>query len=276
VNPVRGVLRHLAAPEALVATVGPVPFEYDFASLVDGFGPLVPHEDFVGNPVHAALALCAVLGLAARWRRVGPRARWAVPSLVAAWVLFHAVFRDNAYLGRLQLPLFALWPAFLAVVPRGAWPARVTGAAAAAAVALALWVGVRNHARPPLAAEVGPRTLTYYRTFGAERPRTLQLEVMKVAERTECRRIGIFMGENGFDYPLTWLSMLRGAEVRHLLAADPWPCLVYAEPGSWPGWGLERPDVALSPAQWTLAGVFGGTPYLFVRKPAAPGSRAAE
>ena len=128
VNPVRGVLRHLPAPEALLSAVGPVPFEYASSSLVAGFGALVPHEDFVGNPVHAALALCAVLALATRWRAVSPRGRWAVASLVAAWVLFHAVFRDNGYVSRLQLPLFALWPAFLAVIPRGAWPARLTGA----------------------------------------------------------------------------------------------------------------------------------------------------
>jgi hypothetical protein len=276
VNSVRGALRHLPAPDELLSALGPMPFEYVSSSLVAGFGPLVPHEDFVGNPVHAALAVCALLAVIGRWRTVPARGRWAVTSLVCAWVIFHASFRDNEFLTRLQLPLFALWPAFLVAVPRGEWPARLTRWSAAIALGLALWVGVSNYARPPFASDTGPTELMYYRTFGGERPRALQLAALKLADETGCRRIAIFMGENGFDYPITWMAMRRGSEVRHLLTGDAWPCVIYSEPGSWPGWGLQRPEIELNQAEWTLVGAYRGTPYLFARKRFEPQPRASD
>jgi hypothetical protein len=54
---------------------------------------------------------------------------------------------------------------------------------------------------------------------------------LAVAERLGCSRIGLFIGGDSFDYPLTWRAMQRGIEVRHYFGADAWPCVVFTDRG---------------------------------------------
>ena len=42
------------------------------------------------------------------------------------------------------------------------------------------------------------------------------------------------IGEDGYDYPLTWRAMERGFEVRHVLGPDPWPCVLVSDRGGPP------------------------------------------
>jgi len=44
-----------------------------------------------------------------------------------------------------------------------------------------------------------------------------------------CRRIGLFIGGDSYDYPLTWRAMQAGMETRHVAPGDPWPCLVFTD-----------------------------------------------
>ncbi len=282
-NAIRVVFHHLPAPAWTPRPLVPHLARWG-GSLVGDLPQLIPHEDVVGNPLQVAGVLVGFAVLLARWRAVPRRARWAMACLAAAWLLFHGTLRDNPNLSRLQLPFFALAPVFLGVIPRPSVDRRrgaVTGVAAlAVAATLAGAVAAAaNELRPPLSPRQRPLTGDYYRTHTLlEEP---QATALRLARETGCRRLGIFMGESGYDYPLTWRAMQEGIEVRHAFGTAEWACLVYAEPSSFGLWRLPREPVALSPAEWTpaaanVAGVFlyrrreGGTAS---SRPAAPPSR---
>jgi hypothetical protein len=271
-NALRGMARNLSFPHALRPAIEPFPEPVAHMALAGQFGPLVPQEDVAGNPLHAALAIVA-LGAAASWARAMPRrALWAAACVAVAWVLHHAFFRDNAYASRLQVPLFGIWPMLLGVL--GAHPLRraqsvvIKGVRTVTFVAfvIALPMVLRNHSRPPLARDAGPVAEAYYRTIGAERAREAQLRTLRIASEGRCRRLALFMGESGWDYPITWQAMRAGIEVRHLVELDDWPCLIYYEPGSWEPWGVPQKTIALNPAQWIPAEPYHGMNFLFIRR----------
>ena len=113
----------------------------------------VPHEDGAGNPLAAAVALAALLVGLVRWRRLGARRHAALLCALAAWMLSAFMFRDNPWISRLHLPLFALWPLLLASlrrVARAEAPARGAGRARAGARPL------RGREEPAAPAPGGP------------------------------------------------------------------------------------------------------------------------
>lgn len=265
-NAVRGVLHHLPSPPGTPDRLEPR-LTTRTGSLVGHLPQLVAHEDVAGNPIHAAAALAAALALAPRFRRIPRRGRWAIGCAVAAWVLFHAALRDNEYLSRLQLPLFALAPAFMAALPRSRprGPASLgVAAGAVAAACLAVAVGAANALRPPLADRLEPVALDYYRSNPIVRE--AQRTALRVARASGCRRLGLFMGESGFDYPITWQALREGVEVRHVLGSAGWPCLVYVEPSSFEHWNIPREPVALGAAEWTAAAANAGGVFLYQRR----------
>jgi hypothetical protein len=158
-------------------------------------------------------------------------------AVFVAWVLFHALVRENAWVSRLQLPLFATSVALLAALSGLRPPAlRLVRPAVALAAAGALWhgysVAVANPTRPPLSTPpwAAARDWSYY----VNRPSMLARHeaALQVARRIGCRRIGLRLGEDSYDYPLTWRAMRQGMEVRHVFGSDPWPCVVVAEEGA--------------------------------------------
>lgn len=268
-NVVRGVLHHLPSPPGTPRALEPR-LTTPRGSLAGGLPQLVPHEDVVGNPLHAAAVIVATLAFARSFRRITRRGRWAIACALAAWVLVHATLRDNEYVTRLQLPLFAIAPAFMAVLPRPRprGPAIAGMAAGAiAAVSLAVAVGASNELRPPLAARTDPVALDYYRNNPLVRE--AQATALRLARTSGCRRLGLFMGESGFDYPLTWRALQEGVEVRHVFGSAEWPCLVYAEPSSFERWNIPREPVALSSAEWTPAAANPGGVFLYQRRASA-------
>jgi hypothetical protein len=74
--------------------------------------------------------------------------------------------------------------------------------------------------------------------------------------------MGLLIGEDDYDYPLTWRAMQRGIEVRHVVGPDPWPCDLVTERGHLPpdGPGVPpwRPAVRLKARSEPEAGVLGG------------------
>ncbi len=273
-NVVRGVLHHLPYPPGTPGALAPR-LTTRSGSLAGDLPQLVPHEDVVGNPLHAAAVLVAGVVFALRSRRITRRGRWAIASALGAWVLFHVTLRDNEYVTRLQMPLFAVAPAFMAVLPRPR--ARDLGAAALAAgaigaVSLAVAVGASNELRPPLAARAAPIALDYYRSNPLVRE--AQTTALRLARASGCRRLGLFMGESGFEYPLTWQALQEGIEVRHVFGSAEWPCLVYAEPSSFGFWNIRREPVALGSAEWMPAASNQGGVFLYRR--IAPASRAGD
>lgn len=245
-NLARGVLRHVPAPRAVVEAAGiPAdPWCPPGATRWTTCGRLAlrPHEDWAGNPLHLAVFAVALAVALARRRRLPACAAFAVGAAASAWVLFHVVFRDNPWIVRLELPTWVLAGAASAAVwgtrrgvakPRTRYVVAAFVAPAVAALALGLGIAVDDETRPPLGGDGSALLAGYY----VNRPLAKhgQDVALREARARGCRRIGVVLGDDGYDYPLTWRAMREGREVRHVFSgADPWPCLVFGDGGALP------------------------------------------
>jgi hypothetical protein len=229
-NLLRALTRHLPESANVLADLGGRPSAL----------PLF-HEDLAANPVQSSFAMVGIMLLVLGWRRATPRSRWAGAMVLGSWVVFQMTLRSNDWISRLETPLFALLPATM-----GGWrlvhpPALRQGILAAfAALSLAFGVAAAIHNVSRSAA----RTLTvreptedYYVNRPGQRP--MHDAALDAATRIGCRRIGLWIGEDSFDYPLTWRAMQRGIEVRHVTGPDTWPCILVSDRGPPPGGGPE-------------------------------------
>jgi hypothetical protein len=191
------------------------------------------HEDLAANPVQSVFAFAGILLLALGWKRAAPRARWAGTMVLASWVLFQMTFRSNPWISRLETPLFALLPATM-----GGWrPVRprlarqgILWLFAALALAFGLAAAIHNASRPAMRAFPARQAADdYYVNRPGQRP--MHDMALDAATRTRCGRIGLWIGEDSYDYPLTWRAMQRGIEVRHVTGPDPWPCILVSDRG---------------------------------------------
>jgi hypothetical protein len=264
VNVLRGIARHVPLPEPWTAALasaatGGCTRPWSMCAQVASRA----HEDYAGNPASVLLVAVLVLAGAARWRLLPTRAKVVLVALAGAWVLFGLVFRDNVWIARLHLPIFGLLP-----LAAGAFSRLDSGRrwlrCAAPIAGIVLWsFGLRaaycNETRPvpnTVATSLGLLPASYY----AARPEEWPSHVRAMVAITDsgCKRLGLLIGGDSYDYPFTWRAMQRGIAVRHMLGPDDWPCVVYSERGSPP---------ALAGGGWcrTLA-----DPQVFVRR--APGT----
>jgi len=182
------------------------------------------HEATAGNPLHAALIVmvCWIL-LAGRWRKLRPAAALAV-GLIAAFVLFCAIFRWQPWHTRLHLPLFVLWATVIGTVLAQIWPRRAT---AALGLFLLLTTAPEIFANP-LRSFTGT-TWNLFRTprqdlYFADLPE-LQApyhEVVQWIESHGCTEIGLGLPQGAAEYPLdVLLHNLTGTRpIRNVLAGD--------------------------------------------------------
>lgn len=216
-------------------------------------------EDYAGNLGHAIFSMGGLLLGAVRWRSLPRRAQLALASLPAGWLLFHAIFRDNVWLTRLQLPLFGLGA--LVLVAFGARPGRKPlGEIALAPIMMLLTAYAalavsRNQSRMPsvdprdLAFAASPAAYYVFAPSGVEAAHAAALEALRASG---CPRLGMYLGVDSYDYPLAWRAMQAGAEVRHVMAPDDWPCLVFSDRGTPPprpsggAWRALGPSVYLA------------------------------
>jgi hypothetical protein len=245
-NAVRGALRNLPVPERVGDLLAP-----QRTAGCDRPGRLclrlnrLAHEDRAGNPALAILALAAAALAAVRWRSLHGRARLGAAALVAGWVLFHALLRDNAWITRLQLPAVVLVVASLGAFPRRGWGSiGRLGLAAFVAVAFALGVraatqNLQRPLQPWWSVRLGGAPSAYY-TGGPVGLGAMHGQVLRALERSGCTRLGLFIGADSYDYPLTWRAMQRGIRVRHVVGPQDWPCAVWSDRGQPPA----RPDGA--------------------------------
>ncbi len=234
-NVARGAARHLPIPDALETAIVPANGTIGCSVPATGcFGyRVLPHEDYVGNPAHAALALLLLLLAAVRWKALRPRARVTAAGVLLAWVGFHLLFRDNVWISRLQLPLFALESLLIVAIPAFAPRTLARFVPLGVAVALSaagIWTSVLNQTRPPLnlsAAQAG-----FHGNYYASSDPLLGKQhdvVLQALQGLGCRRLGLVLGGDSYDYPLTWRAMQMGAEVRHRIGDDPWACVVFVD-----------------------------------------------
>lgn len=224
-----------------VALVRHLPTSWDILADLSGRPTALPrfHEDLAVNPVQAGFAIAGILLLVLGWRRLALRVRWAGVMVVSAWLLFQVTFRSNPWISRLETPLFGLLPATM-----GSWKLvrprllqqGILGAISALALVLGTAAAIHNAARPALRAfDAREPVSDYYINRPNQRP--MHDAALNAALRTGCRRIGITIGEDSFDYPLTWRAMKQGVEVRHVSGADPWPCILVSDQGPPPPGG---------------------------------------
>lgn len=233
----RGLARHLPMPDAitraLVPSGGVVGCPLAGSLCTDGV--LRPREDAAGNPGQVLFVCLALVAAALAWRRLAPRARLGLACVVASWVALQLVFRDNVWAARLQLPAFALAATTLVALGPGS-RRRHLGAGIAMAILAAHggYVALRNEARPvePGSMATGSSPATYYAAFAGLAPLARAHErALAALGSSGCARLGLYIGEDSYDYPLTWRAMGTGVEVRHLVGPDPWPCLVFSDRG---------------------------------------------
>lgn len=218
-----------------VAFVRHLPGSPDILADLAGTPAALPrfHEDLAVNPVQAGFALAGILLLVLGWKRLALRTRWAGVLMVSAWLLFQVTFRSNPWISRLETPLFALLPATMGawklVRPRLAQQA-ILGAMATLALVIGVAAAIHNAPRPALQAFALREPVgDYYVNRPDQRP--MHDAALDAAVQIGCRRIGLVIGEDTFDYPLTWRAMSQGIEVRHVSGPDPWPCILVSDQG---------------------------------------------
>jgi hypothetical protein len=261
VNSARGLARHLPLPrgvESWLAAEGSIGCPPGAGLCQDSINR--PHEDLAGNPGQTLLFLAAI-GLAViRWRALSSRNRGALLALVASWVLFHALFRHNLWLARIQLPLFGLVGLALVALP-SAWTRSRLARFGTPAIALVLAaIGARAAVLDELRPVSFDRALlsqahtpvAYYFARGEELHRR-HLEALNILAASGCRHLGLVIGVDSFDYPLAWRAMQMGVEVRHLVGPglDGWaPCAAYVEDPVPPPGGAAHWVPSVVPSMW--------------------------
>jgi hypothetical protein len=260
VNAVRGIARQVPLPDALEAALAPAKTPgCPVAGNLCADSVLRFHEDSAGNVGQALLVAAALILGAIRWRRLPLRSRFALLCLPAAWLLFHALFRDNVWYARLQLPLLGLCG--LALVSFSARPGQRAcgiGALRPISILLAAYGALavcRNEVREP---KVVPQEVAFAGSASAYYVSALRgveeqhAAVLAALAATGCRKLGLFIGADSYDYPLAWRAMQAGVEVHHLVASDDWPCMVFSDQGPPP----PRPS-----GQWLQA-----RPFLYLAR----------
>jgi hypothetical protein len=259
-NIIRGAAHHLPVPTAWADALG-----MDARRLCGGSSLCTPivlnaHEDYAGNPL-TALAVVALVAVAALgWRTLRGLPRASVLVLPACWIVFHLFVRENPWVSRLQTPLVVLAPLALGAlaVRRPPYASRPSAAWFAPLVVVSVLAGANaareNMTRPPLERPWWSSPERSY--YAAALPELADDHdyALAVASETGCRALGLHIGWDSYDYPLTWRAMKRDIEVRHVVGPDAWPCVIFSDRGVPPPaagatWvATESPFVYVNPA----------------------------
>lgn len=256
-NPVRVLVHNAPCPEAtrkLLQTVG-----YQGEIITKDVFNL--QEDMIGNPYQASLffllsvmTICTGL-VTIIYRSLLPAFVLSL-SPMAAWCVFGLVVKDQGWITRLEMPLFFIIPfsfVFLGhLAGKKKWLLRssrmLIGIMAFVSLTYGVLIACKIPARPLIPhyfwGEKPGRIQTYYNN--APSLLTDHDFFMKQALARQCFRVGLVMGPDSAEYPLTWRAMTAGIETRHLRQSIPngqfvtyetvaqnseWPCMIYADDG---------------------------------------------
>jgi len=187
------------------------------------------HEDMVGNPFQAStflvLSLLTILLVFFGKTEVSSRKKFILAlSPLASWLAFGLVVKDQGWITRLQIPLFYLLPfSFISIAALGQRYRLVgmslkvfTAIVSFFSLACAFLVAANVPARPLVLShfwgEKPSRDGAYYNNANLKADHDLFLS--KVGDY-QCRNVGLVVGPDSVDYPLTWRLMRQGVEVRH-------------------------------------------------------------
>jgi hypothetical protein len=160
------------------------------------------------DPVHLLLfVLAGVLVLLSPPRFEKP-VRWFGLGVVAAFVLYCALFRWSQWSARFQIPIFVLAAAFSAVVLTRAMPRWAVNTVAGLVLLVALSLALANEPKPLITRRglqgsilVTPRDETYFFDSHREIASTF-IAAAAAARKSGCRDIGIDANLLHFEYPM--------------------------------------------------------------------------
>lgn len=260
-NPVRTLGQNLPWPEQTTQILGW--FGYHGSVITNNV--FMVSQDFIGNPIQILILLSfSLLSVLFAWCSFAEgRRRLSVLLLalcpLAAWCCFALLVRNQLWITRLQLPIFFL--STLSVVylgmllrrQRRLFPYVQFGLMALAlfSLAYASYAAVHNKTRSLDLAmfwggRVEPREIGYYNSAPIKDHHDF---FIARAAAEKCDRIGLMLGEDSVDYPLTWQLMKLGKKANHVFpgGVDAWPCMIYVAEGG-------REHVPGQGSQWLSAG----------------------
>ena len=198
------------------------------------------HHDFVGNPLQMLLmfgfTLITLALLPSALKKTKKRFPLLLLSLgpILAWISFSLIIRNQPWIARLQLPVFLLLPFAMlyisSLIKPDGWSFKWYRGVIMAVTICSLSIG-------GFAAAYNPSRPLFLSSFWGQKERKITYDwdrhnaFFKVAKKQNCKRIGMLVGGNTGDYPLTWRAMQRGMSTRHVSVddIDGWPCLIYTE-----------------------------------------------
>ena len=197
-------------------------------------GPVILHEDFVGNPLQFLAALAAVVII---WRR-----RAAFPAPVRGWaglsaasaLAFAVALKWQPWNSRLHLPLFVLACPLIGIAFEGRRRLAATWATVFCLAALpSLGVTWPRTLVGPGSVLTLPREAQRFRNHPKLHP--VYAAAADVVRDMRCARVGLVLDWDGFEYPLWPLLRARiGEAVRleHVLVQNASARLAVPAPGA--------------------------------------------
>jgi hypothetical protein len=183
-----------------------------------GVGPFRIHEDFVGNPLHLAAALAAGVVVWRRRQAFGAPARlWALMSAAAA-IAFCAALKWQPWNSRLHLPLFVLASPLIGLALERRHRLAVLCAIGFCVLALpSLAVTWPRPLVGPGSVITMPRDVQRFRNHPGLQP--AYEAAAGVVGDMGCRRVGLILGWDGWEYPFWALLRARlgpGLGIEHV------------------------------------------------------------
>jgi hypothetical protein len=240
-NPIKMTFQHVPWPEKIESGYRKIGIDRQLYS-----NTFRLHNDYVGNPLQllfvvlgSGVALLALPIVATRNKRYLFIVLLSLAPILS-WVAFGLMVRDNPWVSRVQLPLFAMLPFSLLFVARFFYsfqPARLLFR-----FLLVIFSGVSltfgffalaNSEHRSLAAKdfFSFPTAREARHYSIKKSdlRDEHQGVLMALKKVGCTRLGLLIGPDDYDYPLTWNLMENNIQTRHIKDndADDWSCMLY-------------------------------------------------
>ncbi len=207
------------------------------------------HNDLIGNPMQSLVLLFAtlatLLGLPSLLcsRNSLPIKLFISIAPLFSWLAFGLMVKNNPWISRVQMPLFTILPisfVFISVytktkvVLQKCVTALLWGAAFFSLMLAFFELSHAEHrsltARDFFSWKTStPRESRYYQNR-PELEKEHQI-VRTTLQDAGCTRLGLLLGGDDWDYPLTWPLMNEKVQVRHIpdSLVDDWSCMLYAK-----------------------------------------------
>jgi hypothetical protein len=191
------------------------------------------HEDFVGNPFHLLAGLAAGVAVWRRREAFGMPVRlWALMTVAGA-IVFCAVLKWQPWNSRLHLPLFVIAAPLIGVGLEDRRRLTVVCVTAFSLLALpSLAVMWPRELLGPDSVLTTPRAVQRFRNHPQLRP--VYEAAADVLSTMECKRVGLVLGGDDWEYPFWPLLRARlGADLRmeHVLVQNASTRLASEAPG---------------------------------------------